>query len=211
MKSKGASRMGWTPQKPNRAGTLREALPAYRTPACRALAAGYLVMLDAAPGRIPHKNELDLANFASVMPHLALVAISKPDRCIYRVAGERLKERVGLNLTGRNYYDFVQPERRQIAAGAMHMVIDTPCAFRAEMRQTYSGGVNLMIEASGFPLLSSESGVDGFILFADQGIDKLDDLLTPHPILQGASLRHRDLIDLGFGVDEAFEDLIEAS
>ena len=168
-------------------------------------------MLDAASGRIPHKNDLDLANFAAVMPHLALVAISKPDRCIYRVAGERLKERVGLNLTGRNYYDFVQPERRQIAAGAMHMVIDTPCAFRAELRQSYSGDVNLMIEASGFPLLSSENGVDGFILFADQGIDKLDDLLTPHPILQGASLRQRDLIDLGFGIDETFEDLIEAN
>lgn len=167
-------------------------------------------MLEAVPGRIPHKNDLDLANFATVMPHLALVAISKPDRCIYRIAGERLKERVGLNLAGRNYYDFVQPERQQIAAKAMHMVIDTPCAFRAELRQTYSGDIDLLIEASGFPLLSSENGVDGFILFADQGIDKLDDLLTPHPILQGASLRRRDLIDLGSGIDEEFEDLIEA-
>jgi hypothetical protein len=114
-------------------------------------------------------------------------------------------------LTGRNYYDFVQPERRQIAAGAMHMVIDTPCAFRAEIYQTYSGDTALMVEASGFPLLSSEAGVDGFILFADQGIDTLDELLNPHPILQEASLRHRDLIDLGFGIDEAFEDLMEAS
>lgn len=202
--------MGWTPQKPNRVGMLSEALPGYRTPACRTLAAGYLSMLQAVDGRIPHKNDLDLANFASIMPHLALVAVSKPDRCIYRIAGERLKDRVGLNLTGRNYYDFVQPERRQIAAGAMHMVIDTPCAFRAEIRQAYSGDISLMIEASGFPLRSSENGVDGFILFADQGIDKLDDLLTPHPVLQGATLERRDLIDLGFGIDEAFEDLIEA-
>lgn len=203
--------MGWTPQKPNRAGTLRDAMSAYRTPACRALAAGYLAMLEAAQGRVPRKSDLDLANFAVVMPHLALVAVSKPDRCIYRIAGERLKERVGLNLTGRNYYDFVQPERREIAARAMHMVIETPCAFRAEIRQTYSGDVSLMIEASGFPLLSTENGVDGFILFADQGIEQLDDLLTPHPILQGASLRRRDLIDLGFGIDETFEDLIEAN
>jgi hypothetical protein len=209
--SEGALGMDWTPRKPNRAGLLKDALAAYRTPACRTLAAGYLNMLETSPGRIPHKNDLDLASFAAIMPHLALVAISKPDRCTYRVAGERLKERVGLNLAGRNYYDFVQPERRQIAAGAMHMVIDTPCAFRAEIRQTYTGDTTLMIEASGFPLLSSETGVDGFILFADQGIDKLDELLTPHPILQGASLRRRDLIDLGFGIDDAFEDLIEAN
>ncbi|MDY0874262.1 PAS domain-containing protein [Dongia rigui] len=168
-------------------------------------------MLQAASGRIPHKNDLDLANFAAIMPHLALVAITKPDRCLYRVAGERLKERVGLNLAGRNYYDFVEPERRQIAAAAMHMVIDTPCAFRAEIRQTYSGDIALMIEASGFPLLSSERGVDGFILFADQGIDQHDELATPNPILQSASLRRRDLIDLGSGIDDTFEDLIEAS
>jgi hypothetical protein len=203
--------MGWTPQRPNRAGALKDALPSYRTPACRALATGYLQMIDAAQGQIPHKSDLDLGAFIGILPHIALVAISKPDRCIYRVAGERLKERVGLNLTGRNYYDFVQPERREIAARAMHMVIDTPCAFRAEIRQSYSGDVTLTVEASGFPLRSSEIGVHGFILFADQSIDKLDDYLTPHPILQGASLQRRDLIDLGFGIDETFEDIVEGA
>jgi hypothetical protein len=76
--SEGALGMVWTPRKPNRAGLLKDALAAYRTPACRTLAAGYLSMLEAARGRIPHKNELDLASFAAIMPHLALVAISHP-------------------------------------------------------------------------------------------------------------------------------------
>jgi hypothetical protein len=201
--------MGWTRLKPNNAGALRNAIEHYRTPACRMLANGFLSMLDEAGGVIPHKNDLNLQNFVAVIPHLALVAVTKPDKCIYRIAGERLKERVGFNLTGRNYYDFVPPERRDVAARAMHMVIDTPCAVRAEIQQNYSGGMALMIEATGFPLKSSEPGIDGFILFADQAIEPDDSYHEVQPQLRGANVVRRDLIDLGFGVDESFEDIIQ--
>lgn len=200
--------MGWTSLKPNYAGTLRDALTGYRTAACLGLAGGYLSMLDAANGVIPSKNDLDLQIFARVIPHLALVAISKPDKCLYRIAGERLKERVGFNLAGRNYYDFVPPERRQIAARAMHMAIDTPCAFRAEIQQSYTDGAAILIEATGFPLKSEEAGVDGFLLFADQAMEVSDSYVQPHPQLIGANVLRRDLIDLGHGIDQDFEDLI---
>jgi hypothetical protein len=201
--------MGWTTLKPNYAGALKGALDLYRTPACRMLATGFLAMLEDADGVIPHKKDLELRNFVAVMPHLALVAVTKPDKCIYRIAGESLKERVGLNLAGRNYYDFVPPERREFAARAMHMVIDTPCAVRAEIQQSYSGGVGLMIEAAGFPLKSSEAGTDGFILFADQAIERDDSYHEVHPHLRGANVVRRDLIDLGFGIDETFEDMVQ--
>ncbi|WP_374313328.1 PAS domain-containing protein [Dongia sp.] len=201
--------MGWTRLKPNYAGALKDAIERYRTPACRMLANGFLSMLDEAGGVIPQKNDLNLQNFVAVIPHLALVAVTKPDKCIYRVAGERLKERVGLNLAGRNYYDFVPPERRDVAARAMHMVIDTPCAVRAEIQQSYSGGSALMIEATGFPLKSSEPGIDGFILFADQAIEPDQLYHEVHPQLRGANVVHRDLIDLGFGVDADFEDIVQ--
>lgn len=168
-------------------------------------------MQEAAGGAIPSKNHLEMQTFVRAMPHLALVAVTKPDKCVYRIAGERLKERVGFNLVGRNYYDFVPPERRAFAARAMHMVLETPCAFRAEIQQSYTGGVGIMIEATGFPLRAEESGVDGFILFADQAIDPADDFFDADPKLQGANVTRRDLIDLGFGIDEAFEDMIQTT
>jgi hypothetical protein len=200
--------MGWISLKPYICGALQDSLERYRTPACRTLAQGYLSMLQSVGGAVPAKADLDLQNFVSIMPHLALVAITKPDRCVYRVAGEKLKERVGLNLSGRNYYEFVPPERREIAARAMHMVVDTPCAMRAEIQQSYSGGVAMMIEATGFPLRSAEAGVDGFILFADQAIERVEAYYDIQPQLQGANVIQRDLIDLGFGVDETFRDMV---
>nr|WP_298684678.1 hypothetical protein [uncultured Dongia sp.] len=201
--------MVWTTLKPRCVGGLDEALSHYRTPGCRTLAEGYGAMLAASGGAVPTKHQLDLGVFVRAMPHLALVAVTKPDKCIYRIAGERLKERVGFNMAGRNYYDFVPPERRAFAARAMHMVIETPCAFRAEIQQSYSGDIALMIEATGFPLRSEESGIDGFILFADQSIERDADYLDSGLQLQGANVMRRDLIDIGFGVDETFEDMIQ--
>ncbi|MBK8157771.1 MAG: hypothetical protein IPK59_02905 [Rhodospirillaceae bacterium] len=120
-----------------------------------------------------------------------------------------MKERVGFNVKGRNYYDFVPSERRVSAARAMHMVIETPCAFRAEIRQTYSGGHGLVIEATGFPLQSEEPGVDGFILFADQAIEPDMRFHDGHPQLVDANVIRRDLIDLGSGIDQTFEDIVQ--
>jgi hypothetical protein len=200
--------MTWRPKSPLHAGRLDGALPRYRTEACRKLAEGYGTLLAANGGTVPAKNTLDLAQFIKAVPHLALCAITKPNLCLYRVAGEQLKERIGFNPVGANYYDFVPEERRAYAARAMHMVIDTPCAFRAEIRQSYSNGLSLVIEATGFPLLATEPGVDGFIIFADQAIESTIDLTFNEHRLLGANVEQRDLIDLGHGIDADFIDVV---
>lgn len=199
--------MTWQPRPPFHAGKLAEAMGRFRTDACRTLASGYAGLLDANQGHVPTKNDLDIGRFVRAMPHMALCAVTKPDRCIYRVAGEALKTRLGFNPTGQNYYDFVPAERRSIAARAMHMVIDTPCAFRAEIRQDYSNGLSLTVEAVGFPLLADEPNVDGFILFADQAIESTVELARAEHRLLGANVVQRDLIDLGAGIDTGFVDM----
>lgn len=200
--------MTWRPSPPTLAGPLADAIDRYRTQACRKLAEGYGALLASKGGVLPGKSDLDFARFVAAVPHLALVAVSKPDQCVYRIAGEALKRRMGFNPTGRNYYDFVPEARRSYAADAMHMVIDTPCAFRADIRQTYSTGHSLVIEATGFPLVSHEPGIDGFIIFADQAIDSTSDLDFAAHQLVGANVERRDLIDLGAGVKTDFIDMI---
>lgn len=200
--------MSWRPKTPTNAGLLVAAIPRYRTHACRRLALGYGDILANAGGKVPGKNDLDITRFVAAMPHLALCAIIKPDRCLYRLAGEDLKTRMGFNPAGSNYYDFVPEERRRFAADAMHMVIDTPCAFRAEIRQSYSTGLSLVIEATGFPLISNEPGIDGFIIFADQAIDSSIELNPDRRRLLDANVEQRDLIDLGAGIKEDFVDMV---
>jgi hypothetical protein len=200
--------MPWITRKPGTIDGLAAAEPLLRTEASVALARGYRALMAARPdGGIPSKRALDLGPLRPAMPHLVLTAVTRPDRCIYRLAGEEVKARIGMNPVGRNYYDLVPEERRAHAARAMHMVIGQPCGFRAEIAQSYSDGRTRTVECLGLPLASDEPGVDGFILFADCQIGS-GEMQTERTLLLGANVVRRELIDLGFGVDDSFEDIV---
>lgn len=201
--------MAWILRAPETICSLREAQSLFATESCRIVAAAYLTILERSQGAIPDKSDFDLDAFAKALPHVALCAITRPDRCIYRVAGEILKRRIGFNPTGRNYYDLVPERRRPHAAHAMNMVVDVPCGFRAVIDQDYTVGPHRSIEAVGLPLRSGEPGVDGFIIFADEALDEAARGRRDDTSLVGANVVRRDLIDLGFGVDADFRDLVE--
>jgi len=199
----------WIRVKPAAVYPLEEAESYCRGEASRRLVRAYLTWRAAAKGAVPRKNGLDLSRLGPVMEHMVLTAVSKPDKCVYRLAGEEMKARIGVNPVGRNYYDFVPPERLEYARRAMHMAIDTPCGFRAELDQRYSDGRSRRIECVGLPLVSDEAAVDGFILFSDCEIGRAQPL-RGEGMLLGAQLARRELIDIGFGVDKRFEDVIAA-
>jgi len=207
-------RMTWTSRKPDFTGPLDAVIPRIRTPAVRLLAQGYGAHLFAENGTIPPFRKLDIGLFARALEHLLLCAVTKPDRCIYRIVGEALKSRLGFNPVGRNYFDYVPEIRLDYAQRSIFMVIDQPCGFRAEVEQTYSDGRSILIESVAFPVLSNRAGVDGLVLFCDQTVERLDHLDfhgRENATYLGSNVVRRDLIDLGYGVDEGFEDLVNTA
>ncbi len=202
--------MAWVTRKPATVAGLAESMPLYRTEASRQVAEAYAELLaTAGGGGLPAKSRLDVTRLARAIPHLVLCAITRPDRCIYRLAGEEVKSRIGRNPVGLNYYDFVPAERRGHAARALDMVITVPCAFRAELEQRYDSGLVRLSEAVAFPLKSVEAGIDGFILFAESPLDEDHPRPLPRERLVVTNVTRRDLIDIGFGTDPDFVDLIE--
>jgi hypothetical protein len=202
--------MEWREQAPASVTTLEALLPEFRTTAARAFAEGYLEMRAQAGGKLPSKTGLDMSRLVKAIPHFALVAVTFAGPCVYRLAGEALQERIGFNPIGRNYYDFVPEGRRASAARAMEMVARHPCGFRALVQQVYDDGATRTMETLGLPLDDREPGVDGFILFADQALPGPTTYEAPGKRWLGANLLRRDLIDLGFGVDPDFVDLVRA-
>jgi hypothetical protein len=202
--------MAWVTRKPTAIVGLAESMPLYRAAASRQVAEAYAELLaEAGSGGLPAKSRLDVTRLAGAIPHLVLCAITRPDRCIYRVAGEEVKGRMGRNPVGLNYYDFVPAERRGHAARALDMVISVPCGFRAELEHRYDSGLVRQAEAVAFPLTSDQPGVDGFILFAESPLEEDQPRPLPHERLVTSNVARRDLIDIGFGVDAGFEDLVE--
>ncbi len=203
--------MPWITCKPDATGPLATILPRIKTSAVRAMAEGYAANLEAAGGDIPSFRTLELGPLAKALEHSLLCAIVKPDRCIYRIVGETLRRRLGFNPVGQNYFDYVPEERLEHARRAIFMVVDQPCGFRAEVEQTYSDGRRILIEAVGFPVLSTRAGEDGLGLFCEQTMDRVEIMEKDRPTYLGSNVVRRDLIDLGYGVDKDFEDLIQTA
>ncbi|MCR9220612.1 MAG: hypothetical protein NXI21_10330 [Alphaproteobacteria bacterium] len=202
---------GWIRQRPAGVWSLEAMQDLLQTDAARRLARAYAGLMRAAnPPGIPAKNGLDLTEFAAIMPHLVLCAIDRSDRCVYRLAGEAVQQRIGFNPVGRNYYDFVPSARRETARRAMAMTVEQPCGFRALVAQHYSDGRDRVIECLAVPLTALESGVQGFILFSDSEVGRAPPLARAGTLL-GAEIARRDLIDLGYGVDDTFEDVLRSA
>jgi hypothetical protein len=149
-----------------------------------------------------------LAPFVAAVPHFALLAVTLSGPCVYRLAGETLQQRLGFDPKGHDYYDFVPQVRLAHARRAMEMMIRRPCGFCALVEQTYEDGATRTIETLGLPLADNEPGADGFILFADCALPEPASYQAPGKRWLGANILRRDLIDLGFGVDSDFVDLV---
>lgn len=187
---------------------LADAPDLFSTSAPRVLAEGYAALMRENDGRIPRKNGLDISKFATALPNVVLFAITRPDKCIYRIVGESWKQRIGMNPIGRNFIDFVAGERRESAVESILDLISVPSGFRVIVEQIYSAGRSAKLEALAVPLSSDEPGVDGFSIFAAQTITPIDFATNEDRIVLGANIIERDLIDLGFGVNENFVDLV---
>lgn len=198
----------WVSRRPDRYASIEAALPEFKTANSQLVARGYAALLKRSGGQIPHKNGLDLSGFAPALSNIALAAVKIGSACIFRIAGEAIRDRFSLKLVGANYYDLVDPARRSRAMQAIEMVAAVPCGFRVDLLQCFSNGTTVEAEACAFPLRSDEPDIDGFVLFADEQLDPPAHLRARKPELLESVVLRRDLIDLGFGVDEGFVDLV---
>ncbi len=169
----------------------------------------YFARLRDVGGRIPRKNGLDLRGLENALPFCTLLAVTADGRCLFRLTGEQMLQRIGFNPAGMDYYDLVPEIRRPYARWAMTMVVSIPSSFHCLIEQRYSSGETVMIESIGFPLASDDPAIEGFILFVEDAVSRWNRLEEPGARLLGANVTLRNLIDIGFGVDETYRDLVQ--
>lgn len=199
---------GWVRRPPASVVPLADAAALCSTDVCRALAEGYAAMA-AAAGGVPAKRGFDPTLVGPALAHLSLMEVRGAGLCVYRLVGEALKDRLGFDPTGRDYYALLPPERRAAAARAHLMAVGVPCGFRCDIRQGFADGTARDVEAAAFPLISEEPGVDGFVVVASRmagGPRRLDPRMDP--VFVGNVVVRRDLVDLGHGVDPDFHDIV---
>lgn len=199
---------GWRPLSPRGRIDIAAVETICTGDAARVLAREYNEMLKENAGRPPSKTGLDVSRFGKAMNQVFLMAVTKPDTCMVRVVAVGARHHSGKPSAGNNYYANVPEGRRAAALRSMAMAVDIPCGFRAEVVHYYDLGRTRRFESLVLPLSSAEPGVDGFLIGSSQPMNEEASRVLPGQRSHGSLVAVRDLVDIGFGVDENFRDLV---
>jgi len=150
----------------------------------------------------PRRADLDLRRLATVLPDLTIMERLAPEHVIFRLMGTATVARLGVDLTGHNFIDYLSPVERARIDEGLAIVAQHPCGTFSVFENTYSSGAKMRTETLSLPL-DGGSGKPPYLIIALQ----LARALTRHEAAkQGTITDTRWLdgvfIDLGSGMPD---------
>lgn len=174
----------------------------FRTRRCRVIYEHWL-RLPRPPGSpVPAKASLDPAEIPALLPRVLIHDLRLPGRSILRLVGTGLVKQYGFDPTGRDYAEYVEPERWQAAYGELWKVATHPCGMRVLTDSIHIGGAVHENEAVGLPL-DADDGSGRFLLFVDDVIRSPVNINPRRQRFDRLVVKQRDYIDIGAGVPVA--------
>jgi len=150
---------------------------------------------------VPSQRDFDPTAIPALLPNILLHDLTAPGCSILRIVGTNLVDRFGFDATGRDYGEFVKPERRAVAISALQTVAHHPCGMHVHAQWQYHRGELRRTEGLGFPLVRRD-GEGRLMMFLDVSIESIgyDDVKARDIIALGVS--GRKMINIGFGVPD---------
>jgi hypothetical protein len=152
-------------------------------------------------GIIPDKAELRPERFAPFLRNTYLVELhDEPERrVLFRIAGEGIRNALGVDLRGRNYIDFVPEEHRDTSGTSMKLMFGAqPCGRWVRKEVMHRDGFRQLLELTQFPVRDRANGsqlVIGIVEgFGEDIAHAADDRF------RFECLDHEQFIDIGAGV-----------
>ncbi|MDP6345024.1 MAG: PAS domain-containing protein [Alphaproteobacteria bacterium] len=164
-----------------------------RTDACQALAGAWQNWRG--DDLVPQRTQVRIEDIKSWLPNIVVLELRSRREVIFRLAGTRIVESLGVELTGRNYLEFSHPEERATRAERMHQLGQWPCGAHIQMSVTFVSGRSVPSEALTLPVRPAGRG-QPIQLFAM--IMALEDTTSQWP---AADSRHFPTADEGCFVD----------
>lgn len=176
----------------------------FRSERCLALY-DYWLGLARPPGSlVPLKSSFDPAAVPKLLRRLLIHDLRQPGRSILRLVGTGLVEQYGFDPTGRDYADYVEPERWPTALGELVKIAGHPCGMRVLTEYHHVGGAIHADEAVGLPLGAdggeSGEGDGGFLVFLDDVLNSPRVIDPRDKPFERLKVNQRDYINIGNGV-----------
>lgn len=150
---------------------------------------------------VPSRHDFDPGRQGAILSTFIIHELVSPEVVRIRLVGTRHRDGFGADVTGRNYLDFVEPQRRAKAARAIRLVCEHPCGMLVRLVTTSETGRFNHNESLALPmrdddgrarLVYYQSNWTPLAEYRDSSTDKLAII----------GVARRRFIDLGAGVPD---------
>lgn len=154
-------------------------------------------------GHVPDKADFRPERLKALLNDVYLVELHEETekRVLFRLAGQSIRDGLGIEMRGLNYTDFVPPEHRESSGISMQLMFGpAPCGRWVRKEIVHRDGFRELIQLTQFPMTDLASGarlvlgiVEGFgedraHAEADEGNFRFENLDAEHFIDIGAGL-----------------------
>ena len=150
---------------------------------------------------IPRRSVFRPEEIPRILPHMVIHELVSPDLIRLRLAGSSVTEDYGQEIAGRNYLDFVEPERRAKASRAIHLICEQPVGMLVQLKSVTRGGRVMTRESIAFPMRGDDDAAR-FVYFCSSPARERAYLETESDELQVMNVMRRGYIDIGAGVPD---------
>ena len=169
--------------------TRRKIADSVKSPACLQFL-DYWLSLPRQDGRAL-KDAFDPIAIPRLMSNVMILDVTDPRDAVVRLCGTELVERIGVDLTGKSYREYVEAERAEQAVRSLSVVAHTPCLMHAWLQHSKQKYTDMTSDVIGVPLASP----DGERLFTYTFTDVIEES-DPHRFRPGAQRDHAALAHL---------------
>lgn len=150
---------------------------------------------------IPRREAFKPEAIPKLLPNLVIHEIISPEIIRLRLAGTAVDHHYGGPVTGRNYLDFVEPERRPAASRAIQAICGHPAGMLVHLQSATVSGRLQTRESIAFPMRGPD-GRANLVYFCSGNARERSASGVPPDALSVMKVMRRYYIDIGAGVPE---------
>ncbi|WP_419905181.1 PAS domain-containing protein [Kiloniella sp.] len=148
---------------------------------------------------IPLKSSFVPEDIGHLLSNMIVYELISKDNIKIRLQGTAINERFGQDMTGGNYLDYVEAERRPVASSAFWLMAQQPCGVIATLEHALSSGRKITVESIGFPF-ENDRGDNPIIIYQSNEIEDYNPIDHKNDgLLKLIFVVDRQIIDIGNG------------